>query len=745
MRRTPTTMLAPEIAMKSSRPLPPAFLRLAPALLSFAFAAALTALLEWWRPTFWHVYDTLDEFGPYSREESRLLWSGQPPVLTARSFSGGHLLMDFDRSVFHPVSLFISALWQVVDDLHVIALAFAIIILFATCLGAYLVGRELGLSRRYAMLLGITHATGPIFLYVYVSSWWNSALGTASFVWAVAALLHAVRRPRPLAFLCLGLGTAVLFSAGWPHAYLAYAVTCMVVVGTAVVTGSELRGQPRRQAVFVLRYAATVVAGLLVALPALAEYVAVSSYLDRSNAVGSPDDFGVPGLGHVLGFANPLSRDFVNIFGGYQLYPVPMGFVTLAALLAIFFIRWDWDLVRRPQVAAMLVATIGFLLLTQSPSQLGPTRWPFRYLPFAGLALATLVYYVLDKGRLVTSPRRRWFAVLTAFALVVVSVSRNPSVFDRPVAVVILPAAMVAVIALAAWRFAGPRRFGVTAATSIAGIALLVISTPSLAAGSVATDATVPSALQLAQVRQYAGDGLILVTRGGTTFSPAVHSAARVLLGGAAVFNGYDPVINAAYNQAIGPVEAHAWIDDTKVAELSAARPQQWGECGLTALGITAVVTTDVPSQASRDGLQRCGFHEAARANGAAVYTRVSAVRAGDATVAVGDVDFTPLISADQFTAVRIDRSGRGGSLIFSRMYWPGYTASLNGQSLTVRDVDGYILAVDVPAGAVGELTLDYRPQTWPLAIAISACALSCLTAACGIAKLRRRAPSKLQ
>lgn len=50
--------------------------------------------------------------------------------------------------------------------------------------------------------------------------------------------------------------------------------------------------------------------------------------------------------------------------------------------------------------------------------------------------------------------------------------------------------------------------------------------------------------------------------------------------------------------------------------------------------------------------------------------------------------------------------------LFFSRLYWPGYTATLSGKALAVRPYLRALVEVDVPPGASGNLDLSYEPAS---------------------------------
>jgi len=61
---------------------------------------------------------------------------------------------------------------------------------------------------------------------------------------------------------------------------------------------------------------------------------------------------------------------------------------------------------------------------------------------------------------------------------------------------------------------------------------------------------------------------------------------------------------------------------------------------------------------------------------------------------------------------VNVPPGNRPALVVFSRPWFRGYRAWINGRELGVESVGGLIPAVKVPAGAVGRIKLEYRP-TW--------------------------------
>jgi len=60
-----------------------------------------------------------------------------------------------------------------------------------------------------------------------------------------------------------------------------------------------------------------------------------------------------------------------------------------------------------------------------------------------------------------------------------------------------------------------------------------------------------------------------------------------------------------------------------------------------------------------------------------------------------------------------------GGLLVISMVAYPGWTASIDGQSAPVLQVDGLLQGVCVPSGAHA-VELRFTPSGWPAALAAS-------------------------
>lgn len=82
---------------------------------------------------------------------------------------------------------------------------------------------------------------------------------------------------------------------------------------------------------------------------------------------------------------------------------------------------------------------------------------------------------------------------------------------------------------------------------------------------------------------------------------------------------------------------------------------------------------------------------------------------------ATAGVTATSVAESDMTSRVRVN-SDNGGQVVFARLGWPGYRASINGHDIPIRVVAKTFVAVDIPAGTKnGDLELSWRPPGWKI------------------------------
>jgi len=111
--------------------------------------------------------------------------------------------------------------------------------------------------------------------------------------------------------------------------------------------------------------------------------------------------------------------------------------------------------------------------------------------------------------------------------------------------------------------------------------------------------------------------------------------------------------------------------------------------------------------------------------------------RAGGIARTSGDAEVSLVSRDDMSVTVHVDSVGeRGGSVVFSRLAWPGYSA--NGGQIADPDL-GFLLTLDLSKEDAGkDITVTFRPPGWNLELASAGGAVLAAIAA-GVIWFRRR------
>ncbi len=706
---------------------------------ALAFSAACVAVVAAVRPGYFHTDDAINEFLPNSLGIWRLISSGQLPVLNADVISGGNLLVDFGRGPFHPITVLASLGWAF-GDADTVALLMAGLLLFTTISGAFLLARGgMGLGRSTSALMAVTIAASPSMVGIFMTSWWNNGVGVAGFVWAVAALLWVVRAPRPVPLIVLAVSTWALFATGWPPSYIAFAVSCVLAAAYAfVVNDGRLVGRVRVP----LLAAGAVFAGVLAAIPLISEYAAVGRYLERGNGWHNADNFLAPVVGQLLAVGNPVSGDFMSVFGGYRWIAVPIGFATLLVFIAVFFTpARALQVLRTDRLLQLLLTnTAVFYLMTQLPTQLGPTRWSFRYLPYALVFLVASCFFFLSRSERTWSKTRFWLAVSVVVSGALYSSWRVVDPLADLRHSIIFPTVYVLGTSAALWLYRRVRwRRQLEAALVAFGLVLMSLQIPPQGAFF-----TTPHQLpELSSAQRLAA-----LTRGGFLFdavsgggvnewAPGFYSS-RFLLAGARLVNGYDPVGQAAYSDLLHPV-THGMVPRQSLAVLTGPAPAPFDNtCWLTAMRVTGVLVSSDPKQGRHRALAECGYALDSTRGGTALFLKPQEGN-GTFAEATEGVQVSGNVQINDREELATVASVDGGQLVFARMWWPGYSAQLNGTPLEVGSLGGVLVTVTLPPGSSGQLRLTYQPTSWAAAPALIGAGIALLIVVVFSSLLSRR------
>lgn len=686
-------------------------------------AWAIVAVCTYRFPDFFFIDDAQNEHLPFFTEMGRLWLAGELPLLTTRTFEGGNIHADMVLSPFAPQTILTSLVAALSEGHRIPTLFFAWLNLTLVICGGAWLASTYQLGARWGLLVGFLFATQPTFLFVYCASWWNTASAFAWFVIGFAALRHLQASPSVPRLLLAVAAACFVFLAAGTHMQIAYGLTWLALCAT------DRWANERRAGSFCL-WLVLPVALLLAALPVMSEYLAVSHLTTREVSVHNRRNLLVPHWGMLLNFFNPLYFSHFSWFNGYRYMPVSWAYTTAVGLVALLMFTAPRRMTRDDAVLVALGSVV--LLLCFMPSQWGPLRWPFRMLPVLAIFLTVFCIRRVALGTWRPDLRRAStvFGISVAASLIGWFSSRESllevdALMRAQLTLFLLGGACVTA------AFVGQRANVEKAwwvwASCVSGLAfvLAVEFTGSLASNGF-PHFRLPEHKQAVRV-DAPGYVLSLCPDGfsATASHPSDLSSAQLLLYGMRSVNGYTPV----GHRVISPYFAAPRRE--LLHRLTLEVPGYEGLRAYEAFRISRIyvcktdLDEDLSTRLAGAGLQahaldqrRVEFAASTRDEGslsgvsgrAAVrFVHAKGERQEVFRVTPGDADATT-------------------QLIFSRVFWPGYSASLDGQALPVRMHPTGLVAVDLPRAARGVLTLSYAPVSSRVAAASFASGLVLLS-----------------
>jgi hypothetical protein len=543
-------------------------------------------------------------------------------------------------------------------------------------------------------------------LYFDSVSWAVGLVGAAWLAQAWASLnRYAQGRSGPVAsfvFLYLTL------SLGYPHP------GAMAGVLVAVMACTEAASRRVWAAArIVLVGTAAAFAAALTYLPSMLS-VGVTW---RSAAAVSNDGFLTAPWSETLAMSLPSMLPTFPSWGG-PVQPVPATYVAWFALPLLAFV--DWSAVRRR--GAVLVSPVVFLALvllaTAGPSTLGPLRWPARFLPYVALAVLVLAAVLMSRFRaLHVGPGR----LLAAGALLLTNVLRATSATPQLTTRHVMTGAIVAVAVCACvWLLARCQEPVVAIAAMAASLMLVGLMVTWYPKNEALLTWGFPSSRSEASAQFPVSSGSTLQLGTPVVIAPEDRALDRAW--GALTFGNYARSLPRDY------VNAYTVVGFRTLAQLL-CMDFDGKTCPEAYDRLFSIEPSTGRTYADLMNLENVVLQmaEYPALPGAAPPPGWSLGRADEWVLELnrdeplgtptGSVVHTDGVSVEapptntrQQVKVLVT-SDVGGRIVFSRLAWPGYEATLGGRAVPVSSVADIFLAVDIPpAPEPTELVVTYTP-----------------------------------
>lgn len=662
-------------------------------------AVAVAAALPLVRNHIFYFWDDSAGVGvPVWHRIAQSVLHGRLPLLNLDLWRGGDFAAEAATGMWNPVVVAVAVAVYPIDNLAVgIALGKTVFLLLLAG-GGYLLARDFGVSPRLAAVVGTALPLAGYSFFMDGTAWVNALMLTAftPWLWWTARLVARGRSPLWL----VGAGYLVV-SIGNPYGLLVCAFT---VVAVAVAA---------RRRIMVLLGSGVAVAllGVMVYLPLLL----TSPVTARAASTTGNDGFLKPSLTNLLELSTPSTQPLLVNFGtdtGLPHLTVPVVYLAWFVLPTLPFLRWRLLRDRWRDHLGLYVFGGAFTLLLLGPSQIWMFRWPLRLIDFV------------------------WFPVLLSWALLADQGCHR----SRPR--VLLSVAAVALGTYLAWgeRPETWRWHLVGAAVVLVLVALTVwtrLSTRVLVLGSVAVlglqlswfpgnasvlDYQFPTSVALLRHRfaKYPGTVVQLadITRDlphrvpdgeytdelfGSMYSVAGVPSTTAYSG--IGFTALDRPLCVSYQGSV--TCPHAW---DRLWQRPPGYPVPLAD--LLRAGTVVVQNSLVDTRHVRPprGWHRAPGKETSGLATVWVRDRPLPWRKGTLAHATPGVGVTADTRSGQ-TGERLSYTG-SGTLTFARLAWPGYTATVDGRSATVRSGPDGLLAVDLPPGG-GQVELAWHPPGW--------------------------------
>lgn len=657
-------------------------------------SAAICVIPQWRGVFFYYVGDQHEQFLPLWHHFGGQLRNSQWPTMEPNGWMGGNYAAEALTGIWNPVNLGNFVLVSFFDNLSHAAFVVMVEILAVLAMGTFLLAREYGAARVPAAIVATAVPVSGFTLWYEASGW---PAGLMAFTWVTHFWWSARRHSRgslnpliPFAFGYLAMTT------GNPYAALGLAV---VLAAIAVELAVQRRFAPLAH--LVVMGACVGAVALLVFLPLLGTSEVTSR---QQLAEIANDAFFVPDVGDLAAASSPTYLPSIVNWHGALLERVPSTYFAWFVLPLLPWLRWRMLRGRLRTVISLFVVAGVYLLAALGPSNLWLFRWPLRLVEYFYLAAAVLFAVVLSAGLATDRVRRRTIAT---GAIVVVGCylawAVRPQDYNGTHAIGLLLVAVFLSAGLAMYFRRGMAPLGgVLVVGTACVVALQTSAFPKLPEGETPAYPAYDVERLEAGTAAYEGTALQLAGLAGVT-SEQMRSG-DILFGSLPRAAG---LMTVGSYTGMGFVEfAKALCMDYRGATCPAAFDRLWQPVGPTvdvplvdAMRVSTLVLQRSLLPDVVDRVPPPGWRVEDTDDVRTLWVRDRPFD-GDGRISWSSrgVEILSDTSQPQRESFRYS-SPSGGWVLFARLSWPGYSATLDGQPLEVRNGPVGLLTMDLPPG----------------------------------------------
>lgn len=379
------------------------------ALFSPLLSASLAFISAIWLnhlvPGFFYYDDVQHYFFPLIKTILPSLDHLSVPDITLSTWNAGWLETEWGLGLHNPVTVLSYILFLQSPDNQAAATLLSASYLALMAAGTHLLARHYHCAHSTSTLIATSFALSPFNLYWLASGWWNGMIAMAWVPWAWLYLEKSANTRKDFALAIIT--SFLLITSGWVHSLLGISIILLFF---------SYQQRHASIAVIVRPWLAWLLA-CLASLNVVWPFLTQRDYFFRRSDIWQ--DFTLTlDINSLIQVSSPFFAPRIHGFNfsitdesGIITYTA---WFILPALLMLGKREWKPNIYSWQHLSLMAAC---FAALTLGPAQLGPTRWPFRFLSFVQLPLLLLAGLVLEKMPPVEFIGRKRTMLITALGI----------------------------------------------------------------------------------------------------------------------------------------------------------------------------------------------------------------------------------------------------------------------------------------------------------------------------------------
>lgn len=736
-------------------------------LFSIVYAITVVVICSIFSKNFFATDDAAFEMLGFFRQIGHIWIQGELPLIVDSMYFGGNEVIDLTRGIFLPQNIFVTTIVAQFNYILLAGYILAFINLTLVSISSLSIANTLKFGKPYSYAFASLTVIQPVFLYFYLGEWWNAGNGQAWAMASIATFFLLINNYSKKNIVLNFLSVVFLLSAGWPHGLIGYVVFLLITIIYYFKQTKNLKK------IFYL-CAPTILAFIFTSL-IYSEITYSNDLINRIHGFYTRNRNYTPSWSTILLGFIPAFYDSLN-FSGLKFVSLSLGYSTCFLPVIIFYrnIKALWQ--KDTNLRWFLILIIVFFILTQMPSQFGPLRWPFRFLPFLSLFICIFVFYVLKNapvkrangiyiGRKITI---FIYIILSFFLIFIIDyigldllwpifasllilylVDRNlfnlsNSVFlnfNKNFYLLIIFCGCLNLfnsigihpfffilqffslwLILLSPYIVEQKKSILFISVNVFTLLIMLMGLPTLA-GNYGYDTNLSNRIQRPQNVNLQGFVLSLPKN---VLVPEVKQLSEASSSQFGLFdiksiNGYTPVGNKRMETVLPANQsAHGFFDVSLTLKNILTKSDNLNDCQAIIMRISTIIVKSSDYEKFKEQFKQCGYTQvevADKRKNLYVSLPLTKTKGWENNIpyAFPAIDGLEVVEhKNNSDLVNIPAHNEKITLIFPRLWWKGYSAEINGLPLSVTpDGSGMLVSVEVPPSAHGVLRLSYFPVTW--------------------------------